>query len=428
MQLQMSVRQFFGNQRREDERAAADIRLQELQTMEGLKLKGLQLDKEIELKEKQLDKEIELKEKQSAEELRAKEHQIAEELKIKVEELRAKEHQIAEELKIKAEELRAKERQMEQELRIKMDEFRLKERQASEDYQLKCSTALEERHMKEHRMQEELRQQDKKIEAEIKLKEEEASASIRLLSQQTQTAAAHTTAAEKEAEAATLKAFRLSKQKVLLCDSDRRSALLRKFPKTIGARCDVVGCNLFVCAFKCSIVELPGYRMGEADKLQVVCIEHAKAHAKSHMVDFERYKLNTWVFREGGASHTNCALCGKCELAVWYTEAHVCHVNPRALGGRCDNDNLVIGSAGCNQQQGMKTLEDYQEQIRKAPIPKQVRVPEVKLDAVLNELLRRDKRSCRKCPLERMKSIISAPPKPEQVQRTVKRMMGKKPV
>lgn len=413
----MSVRQFFGNQRREDERAAADIRLLELQAMEGLKLKSLQLDKEIELKEKQ-----------SVEELRAKERQVAEELKIKAKELRARERQVAEELKIKAEELRAKERQMEQELRIKMDEFRLKERQAAEDYQFKCSTALEERHMKEHRMEEELRQQDKKIEAEIKLKEQETSASIRLLSQQTQTAAAHTAAAEKDAEVATLKAFRLSKQKELLCDSDRRSALLRKFPKTISARCDVVGCNLFVCALKCSIVELPGYRMGEADKLQVVCIEHAKAHPKSHLVDFERYKLNTWVFREGGASHTNCALCGKCELAVWYTEAHVCHVNPRALGGRCDNENLVIGSAGCNQQQGKKTLEDYQEQIRKAPIPKQVRVPEVKLDAVLNELLRRDKRSCRKCPLERMKSIISAPPKPEQVQRTVKRMMGKKTV
>jgi len=364
-----------------------------------------------------------------------KEQQAAEELKIKAEELRMKEQRAAEELKIKAEELRAKERQMEQELKIKVEELRLKERQATEDYKLKCSTAMEERRMNEQRMQEELRQQDKKIqeelrqqdkkiEAEIKLKEQEASASIRFLAQKTQTAAAHTATAEKEAEAATLKAFRLSKQKELLCDSDRRSALLRKFPKTISARCDMVGCNLFVCALKCSIVELPGYTMGQADKLQVVCIEHAKAHPKSHLVDFDRYKLNTWLFREGGASHTNCALCGKCELAVWYTEAHVCHVNPRALGGRCDNDNLVIGSAGCNQQQGKKTLEDYQEQIRRAPIAKHVRVPESKLDAVLNELLRRDKRSCRKCPLDRMNSIIEAEPKPRQEQRTVKRMLG----
>ena len=411
----MSVRQFFGNQRREDERVAADIRLQELQAMEALKLKSLQFEKEFELKEKQ-----------AAEELRAKERQAAEELRVK-------EKQAAEELKIKNEELRAKERQVEQELKIKVEELRLKERQAAENYKLKCSTAMEDRGMNEHRMQEELRQQDRKmqeelrqqdrkIEAELKLKEQEASASMRLLSLQIQTAAAHTAAAEKDAEAATLKAFRLSKQKELLCDSDRRTALLRKFPKTIGARCDVVGCALYVCAFKCSIVELPGYAMGQADKLQIVCIEHAKS-SKSHLVDFERYKLNTWVFRQGGASHTNCALCGKCELAVWYTEAHVCHVNPRALGGRCDNDNLVIGSAGCNQQQGKKTLEDYQEQIRKSPIAKQVRVPEDKLDAVLNELLRRDKRSCRKCPLDRMKAIIAAPAKP--VQRTVKRMMGK---
>lgn len=308
----MSVRQFYENQRREDERAVAERQ---------------RLEKVHQLKEWQVE-----------------------------EELRLKTHHMEQELKLKQDQLRAKERHMEEELKLKAQELRLKEHQIAEDIKMKSAQVVAQRGLNEQRFQEELKQQDEKIEAEIKL-----------LAQQTRTVEAHTAAAEKEAELVALKGLRFSQQKEVLCNSDRSSVLKRKFPTVVTALCDALGCDTFVCAFKCIIAELPGYAMGDVEKLQVVCTEHAKGRPKVHVVDFDRYKLSTWVYRVGGASHTTCGLCGKCELAVWHTEAHVCHINPRALGGRADHENLVMGSAGCNQQQGQKPSRIFRNRFAFSP-------------------------------------------------------------
>jgi actin-related protein len=375
----MTILQFNANQRREDERITTELKLKELQTSEELKIKERQTSEELKLKERQTSEEIRLKERQTSEEIR-----------------------------------------------LRHEELRLKERQAAEEFTLKSSQAIERNRLSEHRLEEELKQQEKKIEAEIKIKQEEASANIKLLMQKTQTAAAHTATAEKEVEAATLKTLRLSKQRDVLADSDRRAVLTRVFPKVATALCEVPGCPLYVCAFRCTIAEQSGYTMGDLEKLRVVCIEHSKAPVRTHKVEPDRKKLHTWVYRVGAASHTKCALCGNCDLAIWSADANVCHVLPVAMGGRSDNDNLVIGSIGCNLQQGAKTLEDYQQRIRKAPIIKTVSVPEFKLDAVIHELQRRDKRTCVKCPLDRMQSLLGAPIKRVLEQTSIRPLLTKR--
>jgi actin-related protein len=386
----MTILQFNASQRREDERIVAE-----------LKLKELQVDKELKLKEFQTSEEIRLKERQTSEEMRLKELQTSEELKLK-------------------------ERQTSEEIRLKQEDYKLKERQAAEEFALKSSQATERNRLSEHRLEEELKQQEKKIEAEIKIKQEEASANIKLLVQKTQTAAAHTVTAEKEVEAATLKTLRLSKQRDVLCDSDRRCVLQRAFSKVVSVLCEVPGCTLYVCAFRCFIAEEPGYTMGDVEKLRVVCIEHCKPPVRVHKVEPDRMKLMTWAYRAGGASHAVCALCGKCDLTLWSADMNVCHVIPVAMGGRSDNDNLVIGSSGCNFQQGAQTLDDYQQRIRKAPIVKTVCVPEHKLEAVIHELQRRDKRTSTKCPLDRMQAILASSNKRVADQKSIRPMLTKR--
>jgi hypothetical protein len=364
-----------------------------------------------------------MKERQTSEELKLKERQTVEELKLK-------ERQTAEELRMKERQtldgLRLKELQTSEVIRIKKEDHKLKERQAAEAFALKSSQAIERNRLSEHRLEEELKHQEKKIEAEIKIKQEEASANIKLLAQKTQTAAAHTATAEKEAEAAMLKTLRLSKQRDILSDSDRRAVLQRVFPEVASAKCEVPGCSLYVSLFRCTIAEASGYTMGDLEKLRVVCTEHCKPPVRSHKYEPDRKRVDTWVYRVGAASHTKCALCGECDLTIWSSRTQVCHVLPVAMGGRSDNDNLVIGSIECNLQQGAQTLEEYQQQIRTEPILKTVSVPELKLGAVIQELQRRDKRVCVKCPLERMQTILSAPTKRALEQTSIIPMLVKK--
>jgi len=397
----MTILQFSANQRREDARIATELKLKELQTSEELRMKERQTSEELKLKERQTVEELKLKERQTAEELRMKERQTLDGLRLK-------------------------ELQTSEVIRIKKEDHKLKERQAAEAFALKSSQAIERNRLSEHRLEEELKHQEKKIEAEIKIKQEEASANIKLLAQKTQTAAAHTATAEKEAEAAMLKTLRLSKQRDILSDSDRRAVLQRVFPEVASAKCEVPGCSLYVSLFRCTIAEASGYTMGDLEKLRVVCTEHCKPPVRSHKYEPDRKRVDTWVYRVGAASHTKCALCGECDLTIWSSRTQVCHVLPVAMGGRSDNDNLVIGSIECNLQQGAQTLEEYQQQIRTEPILKTVSVPELKLGAVIQELQRRDKRVCVKCPLERMQTILSAPTKRALEQTSIIPMLVKK--
>lgn len=341
----------------------------------------------------QNESEIKLREQQSTRELELKERQMDEEIEIKKKELQLKELQVAEELKIKA------------------DDFKIREQQALEEMTLKKLQSAEQNRLNELRLTEEL-----------KLKEQEAAAAIKLLEQQTKTAMAQTAKAQNEVDAKTARA---SKQRDVLSDTDKRAVLLRVFPKHIVAKCEVVECLAYISAFSCNIVEEPGYSLGHIDKLLVVCAEHAKQNrARAHAVEHLRRKLEAWLYRVGPFSHTVCALCGRCDLSLWNTDTHVCHVHAGAQGGSYALENLVIGSIGCNMQQGIKTLDEYQAQIRVAPIPRKVFVPEHKIEEAMKVLTSKDKRVRTKCPLARLESILAEPNKPKQVQRTLNRMMS----
>jgi 5-methylcytosine-specific restriction endonuclease McrA len=334
-----------------------------------------------------------LQEQQSTRELELKERQMDEEINIKKKELQLKELQVAEELKIKA------------------DDFKIREQQALEEMNLKKLQSAEQNRLNELRLKEEL-----------KLKEQEAAAAVKLLEQQTKTAMAQTAKAQNEVDA---KTARMSKQRDVLADTDKRSALMRAFPVHIAAKCEVVGCTTYISAFSCSIVEEPGYTLGHIDKLLVVCAEHAKQNrARAHAIEHLRRKLETWLYRVGPFSRTLCALCGRCDLSLWNADTHVCHVHAGAQGGSYSLENLVIGSIGCNLQQGIKTLDEYQAQIRVAPIPLKICVPENKIDEAMKVLTSKDKRVRTKCPLARLESMLAEPNKPKQVQRTLNRMMS----
>ena len=367
VQVQISVRQFVANQRRLDQRSESEMKLQE----------------------RQLDEEINIKKK----ELQLKELQVAEELKIKVEDFKIREQQAAEELKIKAE------------------DFKIREQQAAEEMNLKRLQSAEQNRLNELRLKEEL-----------KFKEQEAAAAVKLLEQQTKTAMAQTAKAQNEVDA---KTARMSKQRDVLADTDKRAVLMRVFPTHIAAKCEIVGCPTYISAFSCSIVEEPGYTLGHINKLLVVCAEHAKQNrAHAHAIEHLRRKLETWLYRVGPFSRTLCALCGQCDLSLWNADTHVCHVHAGAQGGSYSLDNLVIGSVGCNLQQGIRTLEEYQAQIRVDPIPLKICVPEHKIDEAMKVLTSKDKRVRTKCPLARLDSMLAEPVKPKQVQRTLNRMMS----
>ena len=233
---------------------------------------------------------------------------------------------------------------------------------------------------------------------------------------------AQTAKAQNEVDA---KTARMSKQRDVLADTDKRAVLMRVFPTHIAAKCEIVGCPTYISAFSCSIVEEPGYTLGHINKLLVVCAEHAKQNrAHAHAIEHLRRKLETWLYRVGPFSRTLCALCGQCDLSLWNADTHVCHVHAGAQGGSYSLDNLVIGSVGCNLQQGIRTLEEYQAQIRVDPIPLKICVPEHKIDEAMKVLTSKDKRVRTKCPLARLDSMLAEPVKPKQVQRTLNRMMS----
>jgi hypothetical protein len=451
-QLQITLRQFFADQRRLDEKSAAELKLQEHQITQELKLKAEQSRKELEQKAEQSRKELEQKAEQSRKELEQKAEQSRKELEQKAEqsrkeyELRANELELKKqqtleqlrlqelqskdqfrlqvekskeqlrlqdeksknELKLREEELLLKREQYKEELRLKIVELEFKKEQAQE------GVRLQENHAKERERLDEMR-----LTEEMKIKEKESSASIKLLEQQTQTAVVLTNKAQKEVEAAELKNARVSKHRALLADSDRRRVLARVFPRKIGAKCEIVECQTYVSAFSCSILEGRGYTLGDIDRLLVVCAEHARLNRpRAHVVEHNRRKLETWLYRFGCSSMGLCALCGLCKLAVWHTETHTCHINAVAEGGGDALDNLVIGSVSCNQQQGVKPLVEYHEQIRVDPtlVKRKICVPEDKIEDAMNIMLRKHKGVCKKCPTVRLEALLLQPSKPKHVQ------------
>lgn len=407
----MNFRQFVADQRRQDQRIAAELKLQEHQITQELKLKAEQSRKEFEQNAEQARKDYELKAEQSRQEfeLRAKELELKKHQS--TEELRIRDEKAAKELKLCEEELELKKEQYKEELRLKIMELEFKKDQSKE------GVRLQEGHTKERQRLEELR-----VTEEIKIKDKEVSASVRLLEQQTQTAVAQTSKALKEAEALELKNVRNSKNRPLLADSDRRRVLARVFPKKIGAKCEVVECPTHVSAFSCSIIEADGYALGDIDRLLVVCPEHARVNRpRAYAVEHNRRKLETWLYRFGCSSIGLCALCGRCKLAVWHTETHMCHINAAAEGGGDALQNLVIGHVACNQQQGVKPLAEYHAQIRVEPelVKAKICVPEEKIEDAMSILLRKHKGVCKKCPVARLEAMLVQAPKRKQIQFTL---------
>lgn len=382
------MRKHFSDERRLDEKTKADLKLQQHQLDEELKLRAA----ELELKKTQAKEEIRLKEEKSREELRLQEEQFQKELQLRAAELELKKEQCLEELKLKTEELKLKQEQSKEGLRLQ--ESQTKDRQRLDELRLT---------------------------EEIKSREKEVAATVKLLDQQTQTALAQTTKVQKEVEAAAIKNERISKSRLILADSDRRQVLARVFPHKIGAKCEIVGCPTFVSVFSCAIIEEPGYAAGDLDKLFVVCSEHAKLNRpRVHLVEHKKRKLEAWLYRFGCDSMGLCAVCGRCPLAVWHTETHMCHINPSADGGNDSLDNLVIGSVACNQQQGTKTLAEYHEQIRVPPVPvHKVCVPEERIDEAMRILTKKDKRHCKKCPTVRLEAMLAEVQKSKHIQITL---------
>lgn len=404
------MRKHFSDERRLDEKTKADLKLQQHQLDEELKLRAA----EFELKKTQAKEEIRLKEEKSREELRLQQEKSREELRLQEEksreELRLQEEQFQKELQLRAAELELKKEQCLEELKLKTEELKLKQEQSKEGLRLQESQTKDRQRLDELRLTE-----------EIKSREKEVAATVKLLDQQTQTALAQTTKVQKEVEAAAIKNERISKSRLILADSDRRQVLARVFPHKIGAKCEIVGCPTFVSVFSCVIIEEPGYAAGDLDKLFVVCSEHAKLNRpRVHLVEHKKRKLEAWLYRFGCDSTGLCAVCGRCPLAVWHTETHMCHINPSADGGNDSLDNLVIRSVACNQQQGTKTLAEYHEQIRVPPVPvHKVCVPEERIDEAMRILTKKDKRHCKKCPTVRLEAMLAEVQKSKHIQITL---------
>jgi hypothetical protein len=312
-------------------------------------------------------------------------------------------------IKIKEEERKNKEDERKMmAFRVK-EELKMQKHRVDETLNLERAKCTEELKLQEKHSNDDIQVKMRQADQVVALKEKQVNEEIKLLEQKTKKELAETTKAEKELKALELKVDRLAnRDDRQLAYSDKIRVLKRTFPENMSAKCDVKGCHKFVCLLKCRILELEHYSAGDIDKLRVVCGAHAKEQPHKIYV-FEMkdiIKCKVWLHTVGSASHTKCALCGQCCLALWDNEAERCHVRAVAQGGSEELDNSVIGRRGCNLQQGVSHLGDYRRIIRSKVPARQTFVPEDKLDAVMKELKSWAKDKCEKCPLMRMQSIL----------------------
>lgn len=153
----------------------------------------------------------------------------------------------------------------------------------------------------------------------------------------------------------------------ILSNNDRNAVLARTFPTMLSAQCGFDGCNQIVNAMRCKIVGPLRYTTGDVSKLRVVCAAHAKITKPARRLVFDvainPQLVDTWLHRVGFASKTACAICGTCQLWLWGSTTQNCHCVSLALGGSDDLNNRVVGSAGCNSQQGVQPLDTFRRRI-----------------------------------------------------------------
>ena len=142
---------------------------------------------------------------------------------------------------------------------------------------------------------------------------------------------------------------------------DVTQILQRHFGDKLVAKCNV--CDNYVTAARVVISFPDTYTPGDLQGTTVVCPCHTDS-PPYYPVSANPRLVACWLLRVGpNLSKSTCAICGQCPLSFWGSCTEVCHIEPTALGGTLDLDNLVIGSAMCNRQQGDQPLSEFQKRI-----------------------------------------------------------------
>jgi hypothetical protein len=176
-----------------------------------------------------------------------------------------------------------------------------------------------------------------------------------------------------------------------LAVSDVRRLLEAHFGDALTAPCGHQPCSNRVNAAKAWIVAKDDYTAGMDDLEQharVVCPVHAKEGTEPvrHLYASSQRLVEMWLFRVGNSTRTVCAICGICPLRLW-GEVEMCHVVPIASGGSSDEDNIILGSPGCNRQQSCEELENFAQRISAVSHPFLRNHQKSHLSAIRKELM-----------------------------------------
>ena len=135
------------------------------------------------------------------------------------------------------------------------------------------------------------------------------------------------------------------------------------FGERLTAPCEAQPCPCFVSAAKTWIGAPSDYKAGQADRVTVVCPDHAKTFSIRHLHVANKNLVRCWLYRVGPAnSRAVCGVCGVCPLVFW-EHVEACHIWPSSMGGSMSVDNLVVGSPDCNRQQSNECLSSFRERI-----------------------------------------------------------------
>jgi hypothetical protein len=193
------------------------------------------------------------------------------------------------------------------------------------------------------------------------------------------------------------------RRKRRLSAPDAAQILQRHFGDKLVAKCNA--CDNYVSAARAVISFPDSYTPGDLQGATVVCPCHTDS-SPLHPVSANPRLVACWLFRVGpNRSKTTCAICGQCPLSFWGNNTEVGHIEPTALGGSLDLDNLVIGSAMCNRQQGSQPLSEFQKRIGAAE-SHCVTFKKEFIRQAAKELMTTSTKKLLKDPLERISSVL----------------------
>ena len=84
----------------------------------------------------------------------------------------------------------------------------------------------------------------------------------------------------------------------------------------------------------------------------------------------------------------------------------VCHIKSKAAGGSRDLDNLVLGRAGCNRQQGGEDLACFQSRVSANTRQATGSLPKRHVEAARLQVMSLGKRASKRCCVQRAKDRV----------------------